>query len=138
MNKKVLKVSFDFDFTLIGISAPTRDYRFCWFLNKELSFNLTKTDDIILMNKQNEEIYFSRYHQHFEEGEQDFYLITNKGTEGYLIPERKEIDFFLLIQNLNYQNEKDALIAKINKISITQTAFFVDANKLKSKENLLF
>ncbi|UKJ07454.1 IPExxxVDY family protein [Solitalea lacus] len=138
MNKKVLKISFDYDFTLIGISAPTRDYRFCWFLNKELSFNLIKTDDIILLNKANEEIYFSRYHQFFEESEQDYFLIGNKGISGYLIPERKEIDFFLLIHNLNYQSERDALLQQINKMSITQTAFFIDANKLKSKENFLF
>ncbi|MCO4293413.1 IPExxxVDY family protein [Solitalea sp. MAHUQ-68] len=137
MNKKVLKVSFDFDFTLIGISAPTRDYRLCWFLNKELSLNLVKTEDIILTNKTNEEIYFSKYHQYFEESEQDYFLLTNKGTEGFLVPEHKEIDFFLLIHNLNYQTERDTLLSKINKISITQTAFFIDANKLKSKENLL-
>ncbi|AFD08412.1 hypothetical protein D3C87_1654920 [compost metagenome] len=138
MNKKILKVSFDYDFTLIGIIAPARDYRFCWFFNKELFFNLVKTDEIILTNKLNQEVYFSKYHQFFEEGEQDFYVLANKGSEGYLVPERKEVDFFLLIHNMNYKADKETLLSRINKMSITQTAFFIDANQLKSRDNLLF
>ncbi|WP_185955159.1 IPExxxVDY family protein [Solitalea koreensis] len=138
MNKKILKIEFSYDFTLIGIIAPIKDYRLCWFLNNELHFNLEKTDDIIHSNAENNEIYFSRYTYFIDEGEIEYYLLTNRGSEGYLIPEHKEIDFFLMIHNLSYKSDIDQLLSRILNINIIQTALLLNANKLKSKENLLF
>jgi hypothetical protein len=138
LNKKVLKIEYDYDFTLIGVIAGVKDYRLCWFLNKEIHLNLEKTDDIILGNSENNEIYFSCYRYFVEEGEIEYFLMANKGSEGYLIPERKEIDFFLLLNNLNHKADIDQLLSSIIKINIVQTALVLDVTKLKSKENLLF
>lgn len=138
MNKKILKIEYDYDFTLIGVIAGVKDYRLCWFLNKEIHLNLEKTDDIILGNSENNEIYFSCYRYYVDEGEIEYFLLANKGSEGYLIPERKEIDFFLLINNLNHKADIDQLLSSIIKINIVQTALVLDVTKLKSKENLLF
>ncbi len=58
-------------------------------------------------------------------------------TKHYLIPEYKEVDYFLKIE----QNDTDH-IAEIVKLLFSlpkiQTAYEIDAKKLKSKNNLIF
>ena len=52
-------------------------------------------------------------------------------------PEIKEIDFFLLCTpEMNKQDEKD-FIKALNQIDIIQTAYAIDPNSLKSKDNFL-
>lgn len=138
MNKKILRVNYDFDFTLIGIITPMRAYRLCWFLNNQLKMSLEREEDLALKNEQEEEVFFPRYYFYIEESETDFYLLGNKGTEGYLIPEQKEIDFFMLIYNPPERDAGSAFVKKIKLIPEVQSAFTLDPNKLRSRENLLF
>lgn len=138
LNKKILRVNYDFDFTLIGIITPMRAYRLCWFLNNQLKMSLEREEDLTLKNEQEEEVFFPRYYFYIEESETDFYLLGNKGTEGYLIPEQKEIDFFMLIYNLPERDGGSAFVKKIKPIQEVQSAFLLDPNKLRSRENLLF
>ena len=46
MPKKVLKVTFDYDFELYGIISSEKSHRICWLLAKELGFDFRKTDDL--------------------------------------------------------------------------------------------
>lgn len=115
-----------------------RAYRLGWFLNKQLEMNLEREEDLLLKNSEEEQLFFPRYYYYIEESERDFYLLGNKGTEGYLIPEQKEIDFFMLIFNMPVQEEAGELVKKIKSIKEIQSVFTLNPNKLRSKENLLF
>ena len=69
--------------------------------------------------------------------EGDLYLLPNNATSGFLAPEIKEIDFFMLCTpEMNKQDEKD-FIKALNQIEIIQTAYAIDPNSLKSKDNFL-
>lgn len=138
MNKKILRINYDFDFTLIGIITPARVYRLCWLLNRRLKMDLAREEDLLLKKAGEEELYFPKYYYYIEESETDFYLLANKGNEGFLIPEQKEIDFFMLIYNLPGGKEAGTLTKKIRGIPEVQSAFLVEAAALRSKENLLF
>jgi len=138
LNKKILRVNYDFDFSLLGIITPMRAYRLCWFLNKQLEMNLEREEDLLLKNEQDEEMFFPKYYFYIEESETDFYLLGNKGTDGFLIPEQKEIDFFMLVYNLPDRDGGAALAKKIKTLQEVQSAFTMDPRKLRSKENLLF
>lgn len=138
MNKKILRVNYDFDFALLGIITPMRAYRLCWFLNSQLEMNLEREEDLRLVNEHEEEQFFPRYYYFIEESERDFYLLGNKGTDGYLIPEQKEIDYFMLIFNMPPGEEAETLFKKIKRIQEVQSVFKLDPTKLRSKENLLF
>ncbi|HEY9561071.1 MAG TPA: IPExxxVDY family protein [Anseongella sp.] len=138
MNKKILRVNYDFDFTLIGIISPLRAYRLCWFLNNQLKMSLEREEDLSLRREPEEEVFFPRYFFYIEESETDFYVLGNRGTEGYLVPEQKEIDFFMLIYNLPGKDGGSDLIKKIKLIPEVQSAFLLDPGRLKSRENLLF
>ena len=138
MNKTTLKYELDLDFVLVAITAPLRDYRLCFKINKELNLDLCREDDLELINTPNKPFYFSRYYIKNIDSETEFNLLANKGTEGFLIPEMKNADFFLLIHNYVDKEELKEIIRGLNRIPEVLVAVEVDPKKLKSKENLIF
>ncbi len=83
-------------------------------------------------------VLFSLYQYQWESTETNFYFIANKGSDGYLIPEMKKADYFLLIKNYIDENDLDSLVSAINKIPEIVAAVKIDPKKIKSRENLLF
>jgi hypothetical protein len=81
---------------------------------------------------------FSKYYYNWETTETDFYFIANKGSEGYLVPEIKSADYFLMIRNYIDDTDLDNLISTLNKIPEIVAAVKIDPKKIKSRENLLF
>ena len=140
MNRKILKFEIDLDFILIAITASLKDYRACYLINKHLSFNFVRVDDLTVdnINGGNDRCYFSLFRCNWEASETDFYFIANKGSNGYLVPEMRKADYFLLIKNYIDETDLENLISSINKIPEIVTALKIDPKKIKSRENLLF
>ncbi len=139
MNKKVLKFEIDLDFVLIAITTPLRDYRLCYMVNKILNFNFIRSEDLCLEPLQGSaRAWFSLYKYSWESSETDFFMIANKGTDGYLIPEMNRTDYLLLIKNYIDETELDDILLHLNKIPEIVAAVKVDPKKIKSRENLLF
>src|ERR1700743_3343785 len=100
LNRKFLKFEIDLDFVLIAITTSLKDYRICYLINKSLNFNFIKIQELeVDINQGTGPALFSQYHYHWEASETDFYFLANKGSEGYLIPEMRKADYFLLIKN---------------------------------------
>ncbi len=133
MSKFVLDVIEEYDFTLIGISCHSKDYRLCWELNKTLNIELERTTDYQL-----EKASFSFYEYIDEDNFLEHYFIANRGDNGFLIPEQKTVDFLLITKGNVSDSLTDDFTCKINAISVVLTSFNIDPNKLKSKQNLLF
>jgi hypothetical protein len=72
------------------------------------------------------------------DSETELYILANKGTEGFLVPEMNKVDFFLLIRKYIDQDDFKGIINGLNKIQEVLVAAEVDPKKLKSKENLIF
>jgi hypothetical protein len=139
LNKKVLKFEIDLDFVLIAITSSLKDYRLCFLVNRALNFNFTKNDDLELdLLNGSDKAFFSLYKYYIEESETDFLFISNKGTEGYLIPEMNKTDYLLMIKNYIDENELENMITGLNRIPEIVAAVKVDPKKIKSRENLLF
>ena len=138
MNKKFLKVELDFDFKLISVTSQLKDYRLCYHINKNLSFNFTKIDDLEIKYTGLAARYHSRYLHQYNEFSPQFYLIANKGTESYLIPELKETDYFIIIKNFIDEEDLDYFLNGLKQIKDIQVAVEIEPHRLKSKENLLF
>ena len=139
LNRKFLKFEIDLDFVLIAVTTSLKDYRICYLINKYLSFNFTKNNDLAVdIYPGKAPVYFSIYNYMWEDSETDFYFISNKGSDGYLIPEMKKADYFLMIKNYIDDNELDNLVNRLNKIPEIVAAVKIDPKKIKSRENLLF
>lgn len=139
MNKTTLKFEIDLDFVLVAITTQLKDYMFCFKINKQLDTNFSKITDLeLIFNTDEDPFYFSRYFYLMPGTEAELYILANKGTEGFLVPEMKTVDFFLLVQNYIHEDDLKALIGGLNRIPEVLVAVEVDPKKLKSKENLIF
>jgi hypothetical protein len=139
LNRKFLKFEIDLDFVLIAVTTSLKDYRICYLINRYLNFNFTKTTDLrVDIYQEHQPVYFSLYTYNWEASETDFYFIANKGSEGYLIPEIKKADYFLMIKNYIDDADLEKLISDLNRIPEIVAAVKIDPKKIKSRENLLF
>ena len=109
----------------------------CFKINKALRFNFYKIDELIVESN-SASLYFSTYYYQLPESDITFYLLANKGDHGYLIPEMRTVDYFILIRNYISEEEIEELIEGINKLPEVLAAIEVDPKRLKSKENLIF
>lgn len=138
MNKTYLKLSLDLDFVLIAITASLKDYTLCHKINKNLEFDFEKIEDHeVYYNVDEAPLAFSRYHFFVEEGEMDYYLVNNRNSEGFLIPEMNKVDFFIIIQQFIAKEDLDFILGRLNKLADIQVAAQINPLKLKSKENLV-
>ena len=139
LNRKFLKFEIDLDFVLIAVTTSLKDYRICYLINKFLNFNFVKSPDLSVdIHYGDALVLFSMYHYNWEASETDFYFMANKGSDGYLIPEMKKADYFLLIKNYIDENDLESIVTALNKIPEVVAAVKIDPKKIKSRENLLF
>lgn len=139
MTKFQLDVDYDFDFRLIGISCHAKDYRLCWALNNQLGLQLEKIhrENATSGLKKNGIAIESIYTYFDEENHSAYQLLYNKHNNNLLLPEQKLADFLLIIDQMNEAAFED-LLKEIKKLDLVNTAFVIDVNALKSKENLIF
>jgi hypothetical protein len=139
MTKFQLDVDYDFDFRLIGISCHAKDYRLCWALNNQLGLQLEKIhrENAASGLKKNGIAIESIYTYFDEENHSAYQLFYNKHNNNLLLPEQKLADFLLTIDQMNEASFEE-LMKEIKKIDLVNTAFVIDVNTLKSKENLIF
>ena len=140
MPKTVLKFDNDeqFDFILIGIVCQHKDYRLCHEVNTALEIVLKREEDYTIFNgKRMEQVTFSFYRYHTDEDDQ-YYLLSNKGKQGLLIPEQNQNDYFFIIrENVKRINQVE-LTNRLKELNIILGTYKMDPKNLKSRENLLF
>ncbi len=138
MGKYTLEIEYDYDFVLIGISSHEKDYRICWALNNQLGLNLTKTEALEIKDKkQDEPSHFSLFSLEQPDEFMEYFIIANRSEKGMLIPEQKQVDYFFIIRGEVEDDKIMEMIKLIKESNLVQTAFRVDVNALKSKQNLI-
>lgn len=147
------------DFELIAIHSSLEDYRLAYFLNQNLGLLLEKSDDSIGIRVQEGETSFSRFIYDDPAEEILWSLIQNKNQvtyrktdatslfdgDGYsvvsnvfLLPELKKVDYILKVENVPESFEPEDITETLLAIKHIATAYTIDHNKLKSKNNLIF
>ncbi|MES1223463.1 MAG: IPExxxVDY family protein [Bacteroidota bacterium] len=136
---KKLSIDDDYDFSLVGISSHSKDYRLCWSVNNQLGTAFVKKEDLkVELVKSHEISLFSFYEHEDEENFNMQYIIANNGTSGMLLPEHRNLDYFWMIKgNFTKQNMRD-LLEKLSKVEAVITCLEMDVATLKSKQNLIF
>lgn len=138
MNKTYLKLSLDLDFVLIAVTASLKDYVFCHKINTNLHLNFEKIDDHeVYFNVDEPPRAFSKYYFYIEEGDNEFFIVSNRNSEGFLIPEMNKVDYFMIIQSYIDKEDLNNIISGLNKLPDIQVAAQINPLKLKSKENLV-
>jgi RIO-like serine/threonine protein kinase len=133
-----LKLSLDLDFILIAITSSLKDYTLCHKINNTLDFNFEKVDDHeVYFNVDEPALSFSKYYYFVEQGEIEYYILNNRNSEGFLIPEMNKVDFFMIIHQYIDNDDLNYILTGLNKLPDIQVAAQINPAKLKSKENLV-
>ncbi|MDO5979123.1 IPExxxVDY family protein [Flavivirga spongiicola] len=158
VHKLILDDVFEEDFcTLIAIHCTLEDYRLAYLLNKYLGISLTRSP--LDLDYQNEKSTYSLFEWEDSKQQTIWSLVSNvcKTEEyrqrkneslfdsqekiirtAYLIPEYKTVNYFLKIDNeINFSKEK-YILNNVLKAPQIATAYSIDINQLKSKDNLIF
>lgn len=158
---KLLLDEFDeVDYELIAIHSSLEDYRMAFFINQNLPIILSKSKEEIIVKVNNEEVLFSKFIYDDLSNDLIWTLIQNKNeiitkektknqtlfldteleieTKVFLLPELKKVDYFLKIENVQSKLEVKKTLSKLLNIDQISTAYKVDVNTIKSKNNLIF
>lgn len=137
--KYTLEDDYDYDFRLVGISCHAKDYRLCWCLNRFLNLGFIKdnNDLEIVGDGLFEGSKHSMFSYYDEEDQNEYFLIANRDSQGFLLPEQKQADFVLLIKE-SLPLDLDGFVKELRSLDLILTSFEIDVEKLKSKENLIF
>ena len=138
MSKLVLDLDLDFDFSLFGVSSHVSNYRIAWGMNKLFEIDLERVDDIDLSFDSDKKGNFSLYTFNDEESYTTFHLLSNRCDSGYLIPELKQIDYFVQYWGPMSDQELSSFKDELRKIPSVLAAIQIDPMELKSRNNLLF
>ena len=144
----------DEDYNLIGIHTTLEDYKLAYLLNKEIKTNFSRSNFNLDFTIDNSKVSYSLFNYNNKEYEHDWFLISNSYNEEnvdlnntllfpseikkYLIPEKKNVDFFLKIVGDSNPFYIKKIITKIKQIPQVITSYTVDYTTLKSKDFLIF
>jgi len=140
MKKSTLQVTHQYEFDLLGLIAPLKDYKMAWLINQSLGINLVKATDFRMEFLKQPDLILSQYILKKEHGY--IQLLRNRsysdsGLVGYLVPELKYVDYFLILQDYTLEMNINAYIENLSAVNLIQNVVKLDITKLKSKENLL-
>lgn len=112
-----------------------------YFINKFtfLKFARKKVEYSIPSNRDDSDLHFPIYYYQVDGFETEYFLIGNRAINGgFLIPELKTTDFFILIKGFIDDEDKTSLLENLNEIPEVLAASEIQPEKLKSVENLIF
>ena len=127
-----LKEVTNLDLTVFAINSHVKDYNLCWHINKILDLDLKKNKGATTNQKE----IFSCFEFMLEE--QKILLVQNKSKKGYLLSEKKKIDYFLMFEPaINLDNRKEFLL-KLSESSKILLIFEIDLEKEQEAHRLIF
>ncbi|NKI26535.1 hypothetical protein SAMN04487911_10499 [Arenibacter nanhaiticus] len=151
----IYKISEDFyedTFTLIALHSSLEDYALVYALNRCLKSNLKRTKFDLEIAKSG---YFPIFEWRDQVNDRYYTLISNIGIKEQelvmgdlfqsqpsystpvLIPEYREVDYFFKVEH-DEPDAEEVIFKSVLSIPRVITAYSLDANKLKSKNNLIF
>ena len=134
-----MHVDFDFDFELVSIVSSVRDYRLCHQINRELHFDLIRKNDLEITNdKKRSQSKFSLFIYEDEINFLQYFFINNKCSGSNLIPEMRQVDYFLMIRGDAAGLVKYDIMQQLKGLDSIQALFEIDPKSLKSKKYLIF
>jgi hypothetical protein len=160
MSKYVLDSDYDYDFSLLALSAHIPDYKISIEINHLLSVNLSRDLPVELSTKSiKTPLLFSCFSFLDEEEQTDFILLSNKssntvsssaktetpslfkeegnGVKFFLIPELAQADFLLMIKADNHTELANDIQNKLKTITFVLSVQVINPKTLSSKKNLI-
>ena len=122
-DRKIQIASFE-GTTVIGINSGMVDYKLAWNINKKLSLDLIKYDDLIF-----EGAPFSFFYYTAGENYNVYNLVSLVCKDRVLYPFSPRLDYLLLIQNTLSPERQIAIMRSLREIDGIGHAFLLEKDK---------
>ncbi len=140
----------DASFGLFAIHSQLEDFALAYALNQACAIRLRRMPHDLELDRN---VFFPLYQWKDETHQREWTLVGNMGMSTgsgtaaglfpdepsrkrhYLIPEKKEVDYFLKLEG---EDTEQKLVASLLSVSRIITAYRLEASELKSKQNLIF
>ncbi len=125
------------DFTLIALISSEPIYRLGYLLNESLHLEFKEYKTLQLYHPKRQEMQeFSTFRHLKQEPLVYLELIQNKGKNGLLVEEQKQVDYWLKFDSASHNVSK--ILNKIKAIKEISLAFEMKPGSLKSKDRFIF
>ena len=122
----------EIDFTVLAINSHVKGYKLCWNINNTLQATFEKQEDHNIQD----ELWFARYTYICDEGV-EYNLLANRSKQGYLIPNQKSINYFLVIKNDYWTQNKKEFVTKLSVTKDILLVFELDATLIKDIDRFI-
>lgn len=125
---------------LLGITATTKSYRFCWTINNMIGFDFRLNPDIeIHIHKKGRNYFFPVYQFKVPSTYLSHFIYHNQYDGEYLLPEFKHMDFLWLMKGETMPDtDCHNLIQSVKQINGVQLVAELTNEHIKNKGNLVF
>ena len=127
----IIEDEIKLDMTVLAINSHAKGYNLCWHINKKLCSNFINTE--IFMGEKKES--FSAFE--VEDENKKITLVNNRSKKGVLLPEKKNVDFFIIVEPEILNAAKEEFISKLREISKILLIFEVDLEKEQDAHRLI-
>lgn len=140
MKTSKLILEYEYDFELIGLVSPVREFKLAWHINQYFKIDLRKVQDIEYDFLKGCKIFISNFI--FETEYSSFRLLKNRSVEflnvakPFLLPELKNYDYFIMLDG-DFATHATENINLLKKIPVIELVKNIEIAQLPSKENLL-
>jgi len=160
LHKLILDEDICDDFSLISIHCSEEEYKIAYMINKFLSLRLKRKKNDLDFSIEGHDVSFPIFEYENEFNYTKFYLVANKckfqelvanpknglftdvisekTVTKYLLPEFKNVDYFLKIYSDFEKVPLRNLVSSINEIEQIISAYTIDNEQIKSKTHLIF
>ncbi len=128
---KVMAASFADTFA-IGINSGLADYKLAWMINKKVSIDLSRQEDIFA-----DGMTYAFYYYTAGENSQVYNLVSIKSGDLPLLEFKTNLDYLMVVRNGIVPERVDAIVRSLREIEGVGHAFLLDVNKGKSIKQAL-
>ncbi len=137
VNKLDISINYGDAFIMLGIVSTNTDYQLAHFINKALDIHFSKYDDFVFNGSGKKKYPYSWYYCFSEELKVNAYLIANYHRAKKLLPEYKQIDYFIVLENNIDAEQLNEFVNSIRSIKKVTAVFKLNLNKIKNVDILL-
>jgi hypothetical protein len=126
----------DPEIEVIGISSHVKDYRLCWSINRVMEIGLKRRRTPIEEDLNGRSATYTVYDHVNEETGTSCTLVNNHGSEGVLLRDLKQADYFLILHR-EWPDPPDEVLRKLRAAEFVLTAFPLPFGQLREGHKLL-
>jgi hypothetical protein len=137
INKIDTEINYADEYNILGIVSTGSDYRLAHHINMALHIRFTKYEDFAFNSSGGKTRKYPWFYCFSEDLKIKLYLIGNHHHSNKLLPEFKQIDYFIILEN-NYDTQQlNEMVTALRKIKMVTAVFKLDMAKIKNPGHLI-